>query len=226
MSDFADQVREIETQLRSYRERGLRVFATSSFQSSSIVLLHLLSRLDHSVPVYFLNTGYHFPETLAYKRELADRLGLDVIDLFSPVSRIQQRDRDGRLLFTSDPDHCCHLNKIVPLDRVLAEHDVWVNGIRAAQSRERGQMAKEERGRQDILRYHPLLDWTSRMVHDYLEETGLPRHPLEGQGFFSVGCQPCTRKPDSDSAFDSRTGRWFGLNKTECGLHSAPEGEK
>ena len=100
-----------------------------------------------------------------------------------------------------------------------------MSGIRADQSRQRGQMAVEERGRQGILRYHPLLDWTSRMVHVYIEETGLLRHPLEDQGFFSVGCQPCTRKPDRDSAFDSRTGRWFGLNKTECGLHSAPKGE-
>ncbi len=206
-----------------YRAEGRRCFATSSFQSNSVVLLHLLHRFAPEVPVYFLHTGYHFPETLRFRRQLAQRLGLRVIDLVSPVSRAEQRDPAGRLLFTSDPDRCCHLNKVLPLDPVLAAHDVWINGVRGAQSATRAAMGTEEPGRGGILRHHPILDWTGREVWAYSRAHGLPGHPLEDQGYLSVGCAPCTRRladePDLGDALDDRGGRWAGLTKTECGLH-------
>jgi phosphoadenosine phosphosulfate reductase len=215
--DLDGPVQRIEAELADYRRRGLRMFASSSFQTNSVVLLHLLSRFAPEVPVCFLNTGFHFPETLDFRRNLERRLGLRIVELFSPVERGQQRDAAGRLLFTSDPDHCCHLNKVLPLEPVLASHDLWINGVRAAQSETRAAMAREERGRRGILRYHPLLDWSSRMVWTYLQRHDLPSHPLEDQGYHSVGCRPCTRKVGE--GLDDRSGRWTGLKKTECGLH-------
>ena len=209
----------IEARFRDYEARGMRVFATSSFQSGSVLLLHVLSRFAKNVPIYFLNTGFHFPETLAFRRALAASLGLRIVDLRSPVSRIQQRDASGHLLFTSDPDHCCHLNKVLPLEPVIAAHDVWVAGVRASQSGTRAAMSEEEPGRNGILRYHPILRWHPRDVFQYVEAHGLPAHPLEAQGYLSVGCAPCTRRPDLDGDLDDRSGRWSGMKKTECGLH-------
>jgi phosphoadenosine phosphosulfate reductase len=204
------------------RAEGLRLFATSSFQTNSLVLLHLLSRLAPSVPVWFLNTGYHFPETLDFRRQLARDLGLDIRDARSPVARVQQRDAAGRLLFTSDPDRCCHLNKVLPLDPVIATNDVWISGIRGAQSANRAQMGRHAKGRHGVRRFHPLIDWDGRMVHHYIEAHGLPRHPLDSAGYLSLGCSPCTRRLVDDpgiGGLDDRGGRWAGLKKTECGLH-------
>jgi phosphoadenosine phosphosulfate reductase len=211
----------IEAKFIAYKHQNLRLFSTSSFQSNSVLLLHLLSRFAREVPVYFLNTGFHFPETLIFRRELAQSLGLRIIDLRSPISRLQQRDPTGHLLYASDPDHCCHLNKVLPLDPILASHDVWVNGVRASQSSTRSAMQEEERGRNGILRYHPILRWHSRQVYQYLQAHALPGHPLEEAGYLSVGCSPCTRKPDFEGDLDDRSGRWSGMNKTECGLHLA-----
>lgn len=203
-----------------YRARGLMVIATSSFQTNSLVLLALLGRHAPDVPVYFLDTGYHFPETLGFRDALGERLGLDIRTLRSPVPRDLQRDGDGRLLFGSDPDHCCHLNKVLPLDPVLLQSDVWVSGVRAGQSAHRATLRTEDRGRHGILRYHPLLAWSARDVHAAIEAFDLPRHPLEAQGYLSVGCQPCTRSLlDGGAGAGGRGGRWSGLKKTECGLH-------
>ena len=219
MLDFGPKIARVRTRLDDYRSRGMRVFATSSFQSNSVVLLHLISRLDASIPVYFLDTGYHFADTFRFRDDLAARLGLEIRALRSSVSRIQQRDGAGRLLFTSDPDYCCHLNKVLPLEPVLLTHDVWVNGVRASQSANRAAMGEEARGRHGILRYHPLLDWTAKDVHYYIEAHQLPRHPLENENYFSIGCRPCTRRMDPEQLYDDRGGRWFGMKKTECGLH-------
>lgn len=220
MTDFAPLLADIDAQLSSYRERGLKMFATSSFQTNSVVLLHLLSRFGQDVPVVFLNTGYHFPETLAFRDDLAKRFGLTIKAVSSPISRLQQRDARGRLLFASDPDYCCHVNKVLPMEPVLASHDIWINGVRASQSSVRKAMKVEQPAAHGTTRYHPLLGWDSQMVHQYLTDNDLPRHPLEAQGYYTVGCRPCTRKLDAEALYDERTGRWFGMKKTECGLHT------
>ena len=220
MTDFAPLLEDIEARLDGYRQRGLKMFATSSFQTNSVVLLHLLSRFGRDVPVIFLNTGFHFPETLAFRDDLAERFGLTIRAVASPIPRSQQRDASGRLLFASDPDYCCHLNKVLPMEPVLAENDVWINGVRASQSSVRKAMKVEQPAAHGTFRYHPLLGWDSQMVHQYLSDNDLPRHPLEAQGYFTVGCRPCTRKLDAEALYDERTGRWFGLKKTECGLHT------
>ncbi len=204
--------------MAKYRKEGKRLFTTCSFQSHSIVLLHMLSRIDKDIPVYFINTGYLFPETIAYKDQMRDLVGMNVVNVTPSTAKINQRDEQGRLLFASDPDHCCHLNKVQPLDGVLMQYDVWINGVRADQSKTRSSFQVEENAPHQVTRYHPMLDWNSKMIHEYLKEFELPRHPLEAKGYLTIGCEPCTRKFDPE--MDEREGRWFGLNKIECGLNT------
>jgi phosphoadenosine phosphosulfate reductase len=183
-------------------------------------LLHQLARIDPSIPVYFLDTGYHFPETLAFRRQVADRLGLDVIDVRSPVAKSDQLDSRRRLFFASDPDHCCYLNKTLPMEGVLRGHDVWISGLRRDQSPHRKTFAVEENGPHGTLRYHPMLEWNSKMVREYSERHDLPPHPLDEQGYASIGCEPCTARTTLRDGEVGREGRWNGLHKTECGLHT------
>ncbi|MEM9858204.1 MAG: phosphoadenylyl-sulfate reductase [Bacteroidota bacterium] len=209
---------EIERQLKRYENEGKRLFTTSSFQSHSLVLLHMLSRMDMDIPVIFINTGYHFPETVAFKDRVSSEFDLNVLDLKSDVPKFMQRSEDGRLLFASDPDYCCYLNKTQPVDSLLMRFDVWVNGVRADQSAVRSAMKVEQPAPHDAIRFHPMLDWNAKMIYAYQKEYDLPKHPLEANGYLSLGCEPCTRKIDPDMM--EREARWFGLNKVECGLHT------
>jgi len=209
---------EIYRKITEYKEKGLRIFTSSSFQTHSIVLLHILSEIDKSIPVYFINTGYHFPETITYRDQISELFKLNLKEVASSTPRHMQKDAEGRLLFTSDPDYCCYLNKVQPLDLVLSEHDIWINGVRADQSAVRKNFNVEQPAPHNTLRFHPMLDWDVRMIERYIKENKLPRHPLEEKGYLSIGCEPCTRKFDLETY--NRQGRWFGLNKTECGLNT------
>ena len=220
MSQFNDLIGAIKEDLDGYKARGLKIFASSSLQTNSMPLLHIISKVAPEIPIYFLNTGYHFPETLSFRKEVTDLLGLNITDLYSAVPRNQQRDAVGRLLFTSDPDYCCYINKIQPLEPILAANDVWISGVRGDQSSTRAAMKREERAPNGVIRFHPMLGWNSKMVYDYIRENNLPKHPLEGEGYLSIGCEPCTRKIDVNALLDDRSGRWAGMNKTECGLHT------
>jgi phosphoadenosine phosphosulfate reductase len=217
MYDFQPYLDEISAQLAIFSKEKKKVFATSSFQTNSVVLLHILSQLAPETPIYVLNTGYLFPETLLFQRLWKEEWGLNIQSLRSTTPRIQQRSSDGRFLFASDPDTCCHINKVAPLEATIAEHDVWINGIRGSQSATRRAMKKLQ-STQKVLRYHPLLEWDAQMVHYYIEDHKLPKHPLESEGYVSIGCRPCTQK--WVDTLDGRGGRWAGLNKTECGLHT------
>lgn len=214
---FLKDISKIQRKLSSYRERGLKVFATSSFQTNSVVLLHILSQIDKTIPIYMLNTGYLFPETLQFKEKLVELLGINVIELTSYIPKIQQRDNLGQLIYASDTDHCCYLNKVQPLEPILIKNDVWISGVRATQSSARAKMKEEERTPTGEIRYHPILHFSNKDVYDYLRVFDLPKHPLENEGYSSIGCQPCTTKYIFEIG---REGRWKGLNKTECGLHT------
>lgn len=211
-------IESIENKIIQYKTEGKKMFTSSSFQSHSLVLLHLISRIDNTIPVYFINTGYHSPETLIFRDRMAQEFGLNVIDLKSDVPKFMQRDSEGKLLFTSDPDHCCYLNKTMPMDSILRSHDVWINGVRADQSSVRASMKEEQPAPHGTMRYHPMLQWTSKMIWQYIKEYKLPAHPLEVKGFMSIGCEPCTRR--HDPSMQEREARWFGLKKVECGLHT------
>ncbi|MEM6298737.1 MAG: phosphoadenylyl-sulfate reductase [Bacteroidota bacterium] len=215
-NDIQAQIQKTEVYLNRYQQEKKRVFVSSSFQTHSIPLLHILSSLDNSIPVYFLDTGFHFEETLDFRDHIGSLLGLDIISVTSPMSKIHQRDRQGRFFFCSDTDYCCHLNKVLPLEPTLHEFDIWITGVRRDQSKVRKQMDFEAKGPHGTTRFHPMLDWTSKMIHEYRKEFALPEHPLEKEGYLSVGCAPCTQK----YLGDERASRWAGQNKVECGLHT------
>lgn len=216
-------VEQIAERILTYKSEGKKLFVTSSFQTHSIPLLHIISKIDASIPVMFINTGYLFPDTLKFRDQIAKLLGLSIINVKSLVSRNLQRNGDGNLLFTSDPDRCCYLNKTQPMEPILAEYDVWINGVRADQNTNRQSMTAEQDGAFNCKRFHPILDWNNKMIYQYINKYKLPRHPLEDKGYMSIGCEPCTRKFDFSNDRDSR---WFGLNKTECGLHTDLAGKQ
>lgn len=208
----------IEKKIIEYKREGKKLFTTSSFQTHSLVLLHILSKIDNSIPVYFINTGYHFPETISFRDYIATLFKIKVIDLHSHTPKFMQKGPDGKLLFTSDPDFCCYLNKTQPMEAILAQNDIWINGVRADQSAVRKAMKVEQPAPHNVVRFHPILDWTPQMIYQYKKDYNLPTHTLEQKGFFSIGCEPCTRRYDPE--LQERESRWFGLNKTECGLHT------
>lgn len=215
ISALIDRIGE---KLDGYKSSGLSAFVSSSFQSHSLPLLHIISRFQPETPVYFLNTGFHFPETMAFRHVIADLMGLNIIDVSSPVSKAGQRDESGKFFFVNNPDHCCYLNKVLPMEPVIAQHDVWINGVRRDQTKFRATLQEEEPLSDGKFRYHPMLDWTSKMIWEYRKEYNLPEHPLEAQGYLSIGCMPCTRSFQETEA--SRQGRWAGMSKEECGIQT------
>lgn len=218
--EYLPFIAQAEQKILQYKEEGKKMFASSSFQTHSIPMLHMISQIDKSIPVVFLNTGFLFPQTIAYKDLIADIYGLEVITVASATPRSMQKDNAGRFLFASDPDYCCHINKVLPMEPILRSHDVWINGVRADQNANRSKMKEEQRTPQGAMRYHPMLPWTNKMIWRYIKEFDIPRHPLEAEGYSSIGCEPCTRKVDPSAHTDERMARWFGMNKTECGLHT------
>lgn len=217
---FEKEVEKIRNKIEAYKASGKSMFVSSSFQTHSIPMLHIIAQIDNSIPIYFLNTGYLFPKTIEYKDEIAALYKLNVIDQKSSTPRNMQKDENGRLLFTSDPDFCCHLNKIAPMEPILHTYNIWINGVRADQNANRASMKEEQATPQGALRYHPMLNWTKQMIWQYIKEQAIPHHPLDALGYTSIGCEPCTRKIDASQMGDERMARWFGLKKTECGLHT------
>lgn len=218
MPEIDSEIEKIEYTIHDFRKNSQKLFLTSSLQSHSIPLLHIVHQIDPDIPIYFLDTGYHFPETIEFKERLKNKFNLNIYDLESPIEKINQRDPNGKLMYASDPDYCCYMNKVLPLEPVLKEYDVWISGIRAAQNSFRSTMNEIENGKYGTKRYHPVLNWTSKMIYTYQKKHNLPEHPLEAKGYFSVGCMPCTRKMENNG--DPREMRWFGMNKTECGLQT------
>ena len=209
-------VTDIHRQLKKYQSANKKVFVTSSFQTHSITLLHILSTSGVDIDVLFINTGFHFPETVSFKDTISELLQVKVIDVRSQVPKSLQKDEDGHFYFASDSDYCCFLNKTQPLEPYLMQYDVWITGVRASQSSERKNMKTEQEAPFNTLRFHPLLDWSQKQIYEYRKKYNLPEHPLDKEGYQSIGCAPCTRKFDAN---DERSARWFGQNKTECGLH-------
>jgi phosphoadenosine phosphosulfate reductase len=202
-----------------------RIAAVSSFGAESAVLLHLLASVDRAVPVLFLETGKHFPETLAYRDLLVERLGLTgLINLTPDAEALAARDGNG-LRWSYDPDGCCEIRKVVPLAKALAGFDASFTGRKGFQNASRAGLPRFELDTTDAagrLKVNPLADWSSDQIRAYFEATGLPAHPLVALGYPSIGCSPCTSKVAAGE--DPRAGRWRGWEKTECGIHVADEG--
>jgi phosphoadenosine phosphosulfate reductase len=190
------------------------VVASSSFQSQSVVLLYLLSQVTPDVPVFFIDTGYHFPETLEYRDKLVQELGLN-IQILRPL--VRNLERSTGALYIDNPDRCCYVNKVQPLKEALTKYTAWITGIRRDQTKHRSRTKIISYLGKDLVKIAPLANWTSKQINDFIEKHGLSRHPLEVKGYRSIGCAPCT-KPVEDGK-DERAGRWPGSDKTECGLH-------
>lgn len=194
------------------------VAIVSSFGAESAVLLHLIASIDPTIPVLFLDTGKHFPETITFKEELREQLGLkDLRDLKPDADLLAQKDANG-LRWSFDPDGCCEIRKVLPLKRALAGFDAQFSGRKAFQSSTRSALPRFEieDGR---LKVNPLADWNKERLDAYVVEHDLPIHPLVEQGYPSIGCSPCTSKVEAGE--DPRSGRWKGWDKVECGIHTA-----
>jgi len=188
----------------------------SSFGAESAALLHLVASVDRSVPVLFLDTGRHFPETLAYRDLLAERLGLNLRNLQPDPELLAKRDAT-ELRWSYDPDGCCEIRKVLPLEAGLVGIEATITGRKAFQASTRAALPRFELDG-DRLKINPLADWTKADLDTYFTAHDLPVHPLVAQGYPSIGCAPCTSvvKPGEDP----RAGRWRGWDKTECGIHT------
>jgi phosphoadenosine phosphosulfate reductase len=200
-----------------------RACVTSSFQAEDMVLLHMLIRERPGIPVLFLETGYHFPETLAYRDQMAAAWKLNLVNLAAEQSVAEQEAQFGILNRTA-PDQCCKLRKVEPLFRALADYDLWFTALRREQSPSRANLEVSETfklpGGKALAKLSPLYDWTRSDVWQYLQEHAIPEHPLYERGYPSIGCEPCTSLPfDPDNP---RSGRWEG-KKLECGIHIQAE---
>lgn len=188
----------------------------TSFGAESAILLHLVSQVDRSLPVLFADTRRLFPETLAYRDTLIDHLGLtDVRTVALDEADEAAQDPVGAL-FALDPDRCCHIRKVVPMDTATAPFAAWITGRKRFQGATRSSLPVFDADG-DKIRVNPLAAWSARDVLHHLTVHRLPRHPLVAQGYLSIGCQPCTTPVREDE--DPRAGRWRGHEKTECGLH-------
>jgi phosphoadenosine phosphosulfate reductase len=198
---------------------GDRLAVMSSFGAESALLLAFVAEAERDMKVLFLNTGKHFPQTLAYRRELADVLGLSNVEDIGPSpEQVSDRDPTGEL-WAFDPDACCKLRKVEPLNVASLPYDVLVTGRKRGQAATRAAMEiVEERGDGQI-RINPLAFWSAQDIAAEMQRRALPPHPLVAEGYLSIGCAPCTRPVDGHE--DARSGRWSGLNKTECGIHVA-----
>lgn len=210
---------DIQTMLTELLAEGSlgKVGVVSSFGTESAVLLHLVAQADPTTPVIFVDTLKMFEETLTYRDTLVAHLGLENSSSVEPdLAVLEEKDENG-LRWSWDPDGCCDIRKVLPLKRAKQGLDAWISGRKAFQSvtRENLPRFEIEDGR---LKINPLGDWTKEDLEAYFAEYDLPRHPLEEQGYLSVGCAPCTStvKPGEDP----RAGRWRGWDKTECGIHS------
>jgi phosphoadenosine phosphosulfate reductase len=194
-----------------------RVAVVSSFGAESAVLLHLVAAADPTTPVLFLETGKHFPETLAYRDALTAHLGLtDVRNLVPDPAELAARDAQGQR-WQYDPDGCCAIRKVAPLQRALADFDATITGRKAFQAATRAALPRVERDADGRLKLNPLIDWNAADIAAYACAHDLPAHPLVAAGYPSIGCAPCTASVAPGA--DPRSGRWAGFDKTECGIH-------
>ena len=194
------------------------VILTCSFQHDGVVLAHMLREIAPDVPVVFINTGFHFPETLAYRDEIVERFGLRLVELHPIMPRDEFAKQHGLDLYSRNPDLCCHINKVEPLRRYLPGVRAWINGRRRDQASTRQGLRVVEEHQGGLYKVNPLASWTSRDTFYYLERHSIPLHPLFEQGYASIGCAPCTRPVLPGEG--QRAGRWSGRDKTECGIHT------
>ena len=212
---FAD-AHPLETLAWAGRTFGSRLVVASSMADE--VVAHLASQAVPGIDVVFLDTGYHFPETIEFRRGVGQRLDVNIIDITPELTVAEQDARFGPQLHGRDPDACCSMRKVEPLHRALDPYDAWISGVRREESTSRSHTAvvawDSARGK---VKVNPIAGWTQAQIDDYVATHGLRYNPLRQLGFTSIGCAPCTRAVAPGE--DPRAGRWAGFAKTECGLH-------
>lgn len=194
-----------------------RIALVSSFGAESAILLHMISGIDRHLPVLFVDSGKLFGETLRYRDRLVETLRLTAVQSIAPLAeKIAGNDADG-MLFNRNPDACCYWRKVEPLERALKPYKAWISGRKRYHGGARAGLQRIDAIDRRI-RISPLADWSRADIDAYFAAHALPRHPLEADGFLSIGCMPCTERVAPDSS-DIRSGRWSGRDKTECGIH-------
>jgi phosphoadenosine phosphosulfate reductase len=189
----------------------------SSFGTESAALLKVMAEVDPAIPVVFLDTGWLFEETMAYRDTLIERLGLRDVRSIKPLEEVLSREDPDRELWFSDPDACCRIRKVEPLARALAPFRAWINGRKRFQGGARTAIpVVEDDGAR--LKFNPFANVSREAIATIYERAQLPQHPLAAMGYSSVGCMPCTSRTASGE--DPRAGRWRGKPKTECGIHT------
>ncbi|MDP1539258.1 MAG: phosphoadenylyl-sulfate reductase [Moraxellaceae bacterium] len=191
---------------------------SSSFQTQSMPLLHMVTQVRRSIPVFFMDTGYHFWETLIFREYIASEWSINVIDLYRAPRWDVFAKQNTRSLPVEDPNLCCYLHKVQPMQKALKDVKAWISGIRRDQTSVRAHAKILELQTDGLVKINPLLNWTKSDIRKYAEENNLPPHPLYEKGYRSVGCAPCTIAIGVDD--DERSGRWAGREKVECGLHN------
>ena len=195
------------------------VCLTCSFQAEDVLLAKLAIEFNPRIPILFLDTGYHFAETYAYRDQIANEWQLNLINLV-PVHTVAQQEAERGLLYQSAPDECCRLRKVEPLFKAVAGYRVWITGLRREQAKSRTALEEAAHftlpGGKQVLKLAPLAAWTTRDVWYACESLEIPLLPLYARGYSSVGCEPCTTLPLDPN--DPRSGRWAG-RKVECGIH-------
>ncbi len=186
------------------------VLVTSSFAATSAYFLHIISRIQPDQTIHFIDTGYHFPETVEYRKYLIDLYKLSVVDIRAEDWQHQFTVDDKT--YEKDPDFCCSVNKVEPLEAIKSNFRVWVSSLMRWQTDHRAGLPVFEL-RRGVLKFNPMIDVTREERDAYIREHALPFHPLVAQGYSSIGCTHCTVKGEG------RSGRWQGKPKTECGLH-------
>lgn len=215
-----DGITQAQTIIREALSLNQPACFTCSFQSEDVAVLHLVRQQRPDIPVLFLETGYHFQEVLEYRDRLVADWNLNLFNLTALETVPEQETRLG-ILYQSDPNQCCGLRKVEPLRRGLRKYAVWFTGLRREQSPTRANLQPRETHRFPegfaLEKFSPVFDWDWSEVVSYLAANDIPELPLYAQGYTSIGCWPCTRKPEPGE--HARSGRWGGA-KLECGLHT------
>lgn len=200
--------------------KNARPCITSSFQAEDMAVLHLLRKRIPDVPVLFLDTGYHFPQTYEYRDRLTKEWSLNLVNVL-PVQTVAEQESAFGILNRSDPTRCCQLRKVEPLLGALEPFDVWFTGLRREQSPTRKNLRKVELHRlptgKSLWKVSLLADWSWEQVWNYVNSNGISHLPQYDEGYLSIGCQPCTALPVDPN--NPRSGRWGGT-KLECGIHT------
>jgi len=196
-----------------------QIALSSSFQTQSVPLLHMASQIRRDILIFFLDTGYHFWETSLFREQLASHWHLNILDIYRNTRWDEFARGRTRSLPGDDPNLCCYIHKVEPMQRALKDMKAWISGIRRDQTSVRAQAKILELQDNGLLKVNPLLNWTKADIKQYSEEHRLPAHPLFQRGYRSIGCAPCTVAIGVND--DERAGRWAGRGKTECGLHTS-----